>query len=146
MPAVPPNPPLHSKRQQSVLDQSQMIDDARRIAAKPMAVMPVDVANRDVVRKAHGLPSAASVAAAGTPGVRGIVIEKGIPIPTKGWRGGIGMPFAAMDVGDSFFVMTSGAGVYFAVKKAKASTPGRDFAVRKVEENGAKGYRIWRTA
>jgi hypothetical protein len=134
---------LHSKRQQSVLDQSQMIDDARRIAAKPMAVMPVDVANRDVVRKAHGLPSAASVAAAVTSGARGIVIEKNVPIPTKA-RGG-SLPFDQMEVGDSFFVVRSATGANAAIKKAQEATKFK-FTYRTVTEGGVKGVRIWRSA
>lgn len=142
MPATPSNPPLHSKRQQSVLDQSQMIEDARKIAARPMAAMPVDVANRDVVRKAHGLPTATAVAA-NVPGVRGIVIEKGIPIPTKA-RGG-SLPFDQLEVGDSFFVIRSGSGANMAIKKFQEISTSK-FTYRTVTEGGVKGVRIWRTA
>jgi hypothetical protein len=132
---------MHSKRQQSILDQGQMIDDARRIAAKPMAVSPVDVANRDVVRKAHGLPTAAAVAANVT-GVGGIVIEKNVPIPTK--SRGSSLPFHQMEVGDSFFVIRSATGAKGAIKKAQEALNFK-FTYRTVTEQGVKGVRIWRT-
>lgn len=142
MPATPSNPPLHSKRQQSVLDQSQMIDDARRIAAKSTGPSPVDVGNRNVVRNANVLPSVSSLAATSTARVHGIVIEKNVPIPTKGR--GSSLPLGQMEIGDSFFVMRSGSGANAAIKKAQNTSKAK-FTYRTVTEGGVKGVRIWRT-
>jgi hypothetical protein len=138
MPAVPSNPPTHS-RQQTVIGQARVIDDAARLARDPGNRQ---IANADVVRKAHGLQTAAATLEA-KPNLRGIVIEKNVPIPPR--RRGAALPSHQMQVNDSFFVLMSPQGAYGACRKAAAST-GWTFIARNVEEDGVKGVRIWRTA
>lgn len=81
-----------------------------------------------------------------------IQIDKGVPMPARA-NEQQGYPFAAMEVGDSFFV---GAPVEAgAVKLARyvgvaamreKKRLGFSFAVRRVVEGGVAGARVWRTA
>lgn len=85
-----------------------------------------------------------------------VEIEDGIPIPAvgigNGRHGGNTDAMRKMEVGQSFVYRPRHAGVsldtqcnnvYHAAKVALAD---RRFAVRKVEENGLKVVRVWRTA
>lgn len=78
------------------------------------------------------------------------VIEKNIELPQEGQRNKY--PFDAMEIGDSVFVvgdpgmkvtpgrrMRSAAHVYARKRAIK-------FTVRRVEENGVIGARVWRIA
>lgn len=140
MPMTPQNPPRHM-RQQSIMGQARVIDDAMTLSRDPGNRQ---VANADVVRKAHGLPTAAATLEA-KPQLRGIVIEDNIPIPPKG-RGGAALPFTQLKPGQSFFVIKTGSAIYAQLKKLKASGLAFKFETRLVEEDGVKGVRIWRTA
>lgn len=73
------------------------------------------------------------------------VIEKDIPVPKKtgwngGWKGPVRRCLEALDVGDSFFVTLTRAGIYAAAATAAKGT-GFKFTVRQVEG----GFRVWRT-
>ena len=72
-----------------------------------------------------------------------ITIEKGIPMPRRTRGGPIDLyPWAKMDIGDSFFVANAKS---FNTKIA-ARKYNRQFATRKVVEQGQSGIRVWRTA
>ena len=103
-------------------------------------------------------------------------IEDGIPVPTISGRGRGGnvYPFDQLEVGQSFFVANSedkpnaakslastvsSATARYAVASEDGATKTnkkgetvpvmvktRKFVVRRVEENGVKGARVWRTA
>lgn len=83
------------------------------------------------VRKLDGLPEQKTV--------RGIVIEKGLPIPPQNAnRLTPGMAAClALEVGESFVYSTRGV---LQAKHIKAT--GREFAAREIAKNR---YRIWRT-
>lgn len=70
-------------------------------------------------------------------------IEKSVPIPT-GWGGsGSKFPLAAMEPGDSFFVVgTSRQGIHAAIDRHRRRNPTHKFTTR-AEGNG---YRTWRVA
>lgn len=139
MPAVPSNPPTH-RRQQTIIGQARVIDDAAKLARDPGNMQ---IANADIVRKAHGLPTAAATLEA-KPQLRGIVIEDNIPMPPKS-RGGAALPFTQLKVGQSFFVLKTYGAIHAQVKKLKDSGCTFSFATRVVEEDGVKGVRVWRT-
>lgn len=81
-----------------------------------------------------------------------IRIDKHVPLPadTRG-RGRTKFPFRDMEVGDSFFVPTTGKAAHqtrsnvssAASRSGKGS--GRVFTTRDVTENGVRGTRVWRT-
>ena len=72
-------------------------------------------------------------------------IEKDVPVaPKRGGRGGE-YPFAAMEIGDSFFVPGDAHRTQYRVSSAVshyAARTGRKFTTRRVEG----GVRCWRTA
>ena len=95
-------------------------------------------------------------------------IENDVPIPAISGRYGNTYPFDQLEVGQSFFVegekaivpsTISAANYRYAVPSADGATKTnkkgesvpvltlvRKFIGRKVEENGTKGVRVWRTA
>lgn len=140
MPQVPNKPPIHS-RQQSIMGQARVIEDAARLAKDPRNQQ---IANADVVRKAYGLTTAAATLEA-KPQLRGIVIEDNVPMPPK-TRGGPVLPFTQLKPGQSFFVLKTYGAIQAQLQKLKSSGCTFTFATRVVEEEGAKGVRVWRTA
>lgn len=70
-----------------------------------------------------------------------IVIEKEVPIPSPGRKGGTIYPFSAMKIGDSFLLSKKlGAAARSSAYKFAGDHPGFKFTVREIPE----GIRIWR--
>ena len=67
------------------------------------------------------------------------IIQNDVPIPAHGRTGVTKYPFSKMQVGDSFFSPTSASALY----QASLHQSGK-FKVKKVQENGANGARVWR--
>ena len=76
-----------------------------------------------------------------------IKIDKGVPLPPVPAKGGAGRkpkyPWREMQVGDSFFAASDKK--LFSTTKAGQSL-NMKFATRKTEENGVRGFRVWRIA
>jgi hypothetical protein len=72
-----------------------------------------------------------------TTGNGELKIEKGIPIPVK--RGGVFIPFDAMEIGDS--ILIKGIGQSNVVSRLYAFRP-KKFTTRSLES----GVRVWRIA
>jgi hypothetical protein len=74
-----------------------------------------------------------------------IRIDKGVPIPPqRDGRGNPKYPWAAMEVGDSFFVPADRQRGITSVPNKKHAP--KKWTSRMVVENGVKGLRIWRFA
>lgn len=71
--------------------------------------------------------------------IKTIKIDKGVPIPKgRPWQ-----VYRQMEVGDSIF--TTRKKYSCAVRAFKYLNEDAEFTERFVEENGVRGYRIWRT-
>jgi hypothetical protein len=72
-------------------------------------------------------------------------IEKGIPVPKKLRGRRFKYDFAAMEIGDSFFVKGDSSTQVSILTCAKRHDPKKTFVTKKVNENGTDGYRCWRS-
>jgi hypothetical protein len=79
-----------------------------------------------------------------------IQIDKGVPIPAIGSRGGkpnLTALIRSLEVGDSFFITGKSLGLINSTAyQARISTPGLKITQRTITENGVEGIRVWRVA
>lgn len=68
-----------------------------------------------------------------------VMIEKGIPLPS--FHQSVKYPFAAMGVGDSFFVVgVTATSLHQCMRRHRP----KRYVVRKMIEAGVRGIRVWR--
>lgn len=72
-----------------------------------------------------------------------VKIDKNVPAPPR-INAHSKYPWAAMEVGDSFFTTASQSGMSSLIAQ-QGSKRGWKFTMRGLTENGIKGYRVWRT-
>jgi hypothetical protein len=79
--------------------------------------------------------------------MQSIEIDKHVPIPRHGNTGrrSSPYPFLEMQVGESFFVPNGKRNTLAHYATHFRYTVGKTFTVRAWEENGARGFRVWRT-
>lgn len=71
----------------------------------------------------------------------GIIVEKDKPIPGK--KTNHNYPFAALEIGDSFFAAVPSVQIS-SILPTQQKYLKRKFTTRTVVENGVKGCRVWR--